>query len=132
MQTKKHVTQRWTAPQAKVTAEALYTQVYPGCDERAVMTLARCIHYATPDPGCSISWAAQEQAMTFHNAHGLPATLAECLRLDPTSLDAPTDPDDLCSECKVQAAGNVGNAPVGPLCDDCARDLFGDGADYYR
>jgi len=78
---------RWNAPQATVTPKALYTQLDPGCDERAVLTLARCIHNATPGHGCATSWAAQEQAMAFHNAHGLPATLTECLRLDPTSLD---------------------------------------------
>lgn len=54
----------------------------------------------------------------------------ECMRLVQSLLPMP-EPEDMCSDCKVRAVGNVVNAPVGPLCDECAWDRYGAGAEDY-
>lgn len=41
------------------------------------------------------------------------------------------EPEELCADCRTQAVGNVVNAPVGPLCDDCAWERYGANADDY-
>jgi len=74
-------------PEPKVDPREMAYRDLEGPEESAVLRLARAMHAATSD-GCATSWLAQEQAATFHNAHGLRATLDECVRLE--ALRRPT------------------------------------------
>lgn len=56
----------------------------PGPDVRAVLELARVIDAHKP----SISWAAQEEARQYFNAHGLAATLDRARELEASLQEA--------------------------------------------
>ena len=55
-------------------------------DERAVLILASAYQSQERDVGC-VTWSNQVKASEYYNAHGLADTLAECLSIDPNSLD---------------------------------------------
>lgn len=59
---------------------------YLGVEDKAASRLA-CAYHRAESTDVSVSWAAQERAQDFFNAHGLAATLDEIFRLDPSFFD---------------------------------------------
>jgi hypothetical protein len=58
------------AEKSALDARALCYVRDPSVEECLVLDLASEIHQAVPDHGVAVSWAAQEEAVSFYNEHG--------------------------------------------------------------
>lgn len=79
---------RVNALESKIDAYDLAFRDDPRPEERAALTLASCYAQERDPNYAAVSWAEQQRAVAFYNAHGLYETLSEILRIDPTALDS--------------------------------------------